>query len=241
MTKWFDTNYHYLVPEIGPATAFRFADDRAVRELAEGLAEGVLTRPVLVGPVTFLLLDRLDDLVPVYAELLRALAAAGATWVQLDEPALVSDSVDVTVDAAHEAVRRAYTALAGDLRRPDRPAILLAAPYGDLGATLDVVAGTEVEGIGLDLVRGRVPNGPVPGLAGRTVVAGVVDGHNVWRADLGAALDRLDILSTALGPDVTVAAGTSTSLLHVPHDVDDEPDLDPTLRTWLAFADQKVR
>ena len=255
MTKWFDTNYHYLVPEIGPATAFRFADDRAVREVAEGLAEGVLTRPVLVGPVTFLLLakaapdapdgfhplDRLDDLLPVYAELLRALAAAGATWVQLDEPALVSDSVDVTPDVAHDAVRRAYAALAGALRRPERPAILLAAPYGDLGAALPVVAGTDVEGLALDLVRGSVPSGPVPGLAGKTVVGGVVDGHNVWRADLAAALDRLGALRTALGPDVTVTAGTSTSLLHVPHDVDDEPDLDPTLRTWLAFADQKVR
>ena len=255
MTKWFDTNYHYLVPEIGPRTALRFADDRAVRELVEGLADGVLTRPVVVGPVTFLLLakaapdapagfhplDRLDDLLPVYAALLRALAAAGATWVQLDEPALVSDSIDVAPDRAHDAVRRAYAALATDLRAPDRPAILVAAPYGDLGAALPVLAGTDVDGLALDLVRGPVPSGPVPGLAGKTVVGGVVDGHNVWRADLAAALDRLTALRAALGPDVTVTAGTSTSLLHVPHDVDDEPDLDPTLRSWLAFADQKVR
>ncbi len=112
MTKWFDSNYHYLVPEIGPATAFRYASDRPVRELAEGLADGVLTRPVLVGPVTFLALakaaegapadfspiDRLADVLPVYAELLRDLARAGATWVQLDEPALVSDSTGVPAD-----------------------------------------------------------------------------------------------------------------------------------------------
>ncbi len=255
MTKWFDTNYHYLVPEIGPATPFALSDDRAVRELAEGIGEGVLTRPVLVGPVTFLLLakappgapagfvplDRLADLLPVYAELLRALAAAGATWVQLDEPALVSDSVGVPAAAVHEAVRTAYGALATDLRRPDRPALLVAAPYGDLGDALPVLAGTEVEGLALDLVRGAVPRGRPAGLAGRVVVGGVVDGRNVWRADLAGALSRLAVLRGALGPEVTVTAGTSTSLLHVPHDVDDEPALDPTLRSWLAFADQKVR
>jgi len=136
MTKWFDTNYHYLVPEIGPDTTFRFADDRPVREFTEGLAEGVLTRPVIVGPVTFLLLakaadgapagfapiDRLADLLPVYVELLTAFAAAGATWVQLDEPALVSDSIEVAPQRAIDALVEAYTRLATDLARPDRPA-----------------------------------------------------------------------------------------------------------------------
>ncbi|NMR21256.1 5-methyltetrahydropteroyltriglutamate--homocysteine S-methyltransferase [Cellulomonas fimi] len=252
MTKWFDTNYHYLVPEIGPDTAFRFADDRPVREFAEGLAEGVVTRPVIVGPVTFLLLakaadgapadfapiDRLGDLLPVYAELLRALADAGATWVQLDEPALVSDSVDVTSERAIDALVQAYTVLATDLARPDRPAILVAAPYGDLAAALPALAGTDVEAIALDVVRGGVPSDPVAGLETTTLVAGVVDGHNIWRADLASALDRLETLA-GLGA-AAVAVGTSTSLLHVPHDVDDEPDLDPTLRGWLAFADQKV-
>ncbi|RYV51864.1 5-methyltetrahydropteroyltriglutamate--homocysteine S-methyltransferase [Pengzhenrongella frigida] len=252
MTKWFDTNYHYLVPEIGPDTVFRFADDRPVREFVEALAQGVLTRPVLVGPVTFLLLakaadgapegfspiDRLADLLPVYAELLTALAAAGATWVQLDEPALVSDSIDATSEQAITALVQAYTALAGDLAKPTRPALLVAAPYGDLGAALPALAGTAVDGIALDLVRGCLPAGPVAGLETKVLVAGVVDGHNIWRADLGAALDRLDAART-LGA-ASVSVGTSTSLLHVPHDVEDEPALDPTLRAWLAFADQKV-
>ncbi len=252
MTKWFDTNYHYLVPEIGPDTVFRLADDRPVREFVEGLAEGVLTRPVLVGPVTFLLLakaadgspdgfapiDRLADLLPVYAELLIALAAAGATWVQLDEPALVSDSIDVAPERALAALIEAYTALVGDLARPTRPAILVAAPYGDLGAALPALAATAVDGIALDLVRGTLPAGPVAGLETKALVAGVIDGHNIWRANLTAALDRLDA-ARALGA-ASVSVGTSTSLLHVPHDVDDEPALDPTLREWLAFADQKV-
>jgi 5-methyltetrahydropteroyltriglutamate--homocysteine methyltransferase len=255
MTKWFDTNYHYLVPEIGPDTVFRFADDRPVREFAEALADGVLTRPVIVGPVTFLLLakaaegspegfapiDRLADLLPVYAELLQAFAAAGATWVQLDEPALVSDSIDAPAEQAFAALAEAYRALATDLARPQRPAILVAAPFGGLGAALPVLAATDVEGIALDLVKGTVPAGPVAGLERKVVVGGVIDGHNIWRADLNAALDTLESLRDVVGPDATVVAGTSCSLQHVPHDVEDEPRLDPTLRGWLAFADQKVQ
>jgi 5-methyltetrahydropteroyltriglutamate--homocysteine methyltransferase len=249
MTKWFDTNYHYLVPEIGPATAFRYADDRPVRELREALAEGVLTRPVLVGPVTFLALakatagapddfapiDRLDDLVAVYAQVLADLRAAGATWVQLDEPALVSDSTAVAPERLAHAAAHAYRALAA---ATDRPALLVAAPYGGLGAALPALAGTGVEAIGLDLVRGALPAGLVPGLEAVTLVGGVIDGHNIWRADLDAALTRLEQLR-GLGA-AAVAVGTSTSLFHVPHDVADEPELDPTLASWLAFADQKV-
>jgi 5-methyltetrahydropteroyltriglutamate--homocysteine methyltransferase len=268
MTKWFDTNYHYLVPEIGPDTPIAFVDDRPVREFTELArpADGgtaVVTRPVLVGPVTFLLLSkaadgspagfhplaRLDDVVAAYADLLRALAAAGAPWVQLDEPALVSDLLDVPFDEVADAVRRAYARLATDLSpapHPDgpaeRPAILVTAPYGDLrseaGDGLALLAGTDVEAIAVDLVRGAVPAGPVPGLETKTLVAGVVDGHNIWRADLDARLATLEGLS-ALGAGA-VAVGTSTSLLHVPHDVADEPRLDAGLRSWLAFADQKV-
>ncbi|RMI14409.1 5-methyltetrahydropteroyltriglutamate--homocysteine S-methyltransferase [Cellulomonas triticagri] len=253
MTKWFDSNYHYLVPEIGPGTTFRFASDRPVREFAEGLADGVLTRPVLVGPVTFLALakaaegspegfapiDRLADVLPVYAEVLRALRAAGATWVQLEEPALVSDSTGVPADRLLAAATEAYRVLATDLPAAERPSILVAAPYGDLRDALPVLAATDVEGLALDLVRGTVPTGSVAGLADKVVVGGVVDGHNIWRADLDAALGGLERLE-GLGAH-QVAVGTSTSLFHVPHDVEDEPQLDPTLRSWLAFADQKVR
>ncbi len=252
MTKWFDTNYHYLVPEIGPGTTFRYASDRPVAEFAEGLAEGVLTRPVVVGPVTFLALakptadapagfhplDRLDDVLPVYARLLTELAAAGATWVQLDEPALVSDTVGVSAEVLAEAATRAYRVLATELARPQRPALLVAAPYGDLGPALPVLAGTDVDGIALDLVRGEAPQATVPGLAGKTLVGGVIDGHNIWRADLDARLAELERLETLGAAAVTV--GTSTSLFHVPHTLEDEPELDRTLVSWLAFADEKV-
>lgn len=268
MTKWFDTNYHYLVPEIGPDTPIGLVDDRKVREFtdlahpADG-GQDVVTRPVLVGPVTFLLLskaadgapagfhplDRLDDVVAAYAGLLRALAAAGAPWVQLDEPALVTDLLDAPFDEVADAVRRAYARLATDLSpapgqdgTAERPAILVTAPYGDLrsdaGDGLALLAGTDVEAIAIDLVKGAVPEGPVPGLETKTLVAGAVDGHNIWRADLDARLTTLEGLAP-LGAGA-VAVGSSTSLLHVPHDVGDEPRLDAGLRSWLAFADQKV-
>jgi 5-methyltetrahydropteroyltriglutamate--homocysteine methyltransferase len=249
MTKWFDTNYHYLVPEISPGTAFALSSDRYARLVAEARADGYTTRPVVVGPVTLLALakaadgspegfrplDRLDDLLPVYAELLATLRAAGAEWVQLDEPALVSESLPENAATLAAAAERAYAALGA---ASDRPAILVAAPYAQLtDAAWSVLAASPVEAIAVDLTRGAVPYA-VGGLSGKTLVGGVVDGRNVWRGDLGAARGRLDALS-ALGP-AAVAAGTSTSLQHVPHDVEDEPDLDPRLVSWLAFADQKI-
>ncbi|SEN87292.1 5-methyltetrahydropteroyltriglutamate--homocysteine S-methyltransferase [Cryobacterium luteum] len=247
MTKWFDSNYHYLVPEIGPETVFSLAGDRIVREFIEAKAAGFLTRPVLVGPVTFLLLSkasddapagfsplsRLDDLLPVYAALLTRLADAGAEWVQLDEPGLVSESIDVGRADTLAAVASAYGVL-GQLT--ERPALFVAAPYGSLDDALPVLAATAVEAIGLDLVRGTLPPA-VPGLAGKTLVAGVIDGHNVWRGDLAAAFETAESVR-ALSDSVTVS--TSTSLLHVPHDVFDETSLPGELTSWLAFADQKV-
>ncbi|MFF1573281.1 5-methyltetrahydropteroyltriglutamate--homocysteine S-methyltransferase [Leifsonia sp. NPDC058292] len=252
MTKWFDSNYHYLVPEIGPETSFRLASDRIVREFEEAKAAGFVTRPVIVGPVTFLLLSkasdeapegfrplsRLADLLPVYRELLQRLGAAGAPWVQLDEPALVSESIDEERGAVLAAVASAYEALGGV---DARPGIFVAAPYGSLDDALAVLAASPVEALSLDLVRGATPTGldaaTASALAGKTVVGGVIDGHNIWRGDLEAAFGKLTEL-LALSPDVAVS--TSTSLLHVPHDIDDEPALSDQLKSWLAFADQKV-
>ena len=245
MTKWFDSNYHYLVPEIGPETDFHLASDRLLREVAEATTSGYRTRPVLVGPVTFLLLskpsadapvdyqplDRLADLLPVYAELLAGLTAVGAEWVQLDEPALVSESIDVARDAVLAATREAYDALSA---APVRPQIFVAAPYGSLDDALPVLADTGIEAIGLDLVRGAVPTGFS---TDKVLVGGVIDGHNIWRGDLATAFSKLETLRT-LSPNVAVSS--STSLFHTPHDVEDEPSLDPRLKSWLAFADQKV-
>ncbi len=252
MTKWFDSNYHYLVPEIGPETVFRLASDRVVDEFEEAKAAGFVTRPVIVGPVTFLLLSkasdeapegfrplgRVSELVPVYSELLARLAAAGAQWVQLDEPALVSESIADRREDVLAAVEDVYAALGG---ASDRPQLFVAAPYGSLDDALPVLAASPVEAIGFDLVRGAVPTGlddaTRKALAAKTLVGGVVDGHNIWRGDLEAAFGVLTELR-ALSPRIAVS--TSTSLLHVPHDVDDEPLLPEAITSWLAFADQKV-
>lgn len=249
MTKWFDTNYHYLVPEIAPDTVFSLATDRFARQAAEAKADGVTVRPVLVGPVTLLALsksadvapdgfrpiDRLDDLLPVYAELLSSLRATGAEWVQLDEHALVSESLDVDAADLAAAAERAYAVLGG---AADRPSIVVAAGYGPLSdAGWRALAAAPVEAVAIDLHRGAVPV-PVPGLADKTIVGGVIDGRNIWRGDLAGAADRLAELDS-LGA-AAIAVGTSTSLQHVPHDTADEIDLAPRLLSWLAFADQKV-
>lgn len=248
MTKWFDSNYHYLVPEIGPETVFSLASDRLVREVAEAAAAGFVTRPVVVGPVTLLALakasddapegfeplSRLDDVLPVYVDLLARLRAAGAEWVQLDEPALVSESLPATTAQLASAAERALAVLG---TAEERPSILVAAPYASLGETFATVAAAPVEAIAVDLVRGTVP-AAAPGLESKTLVGGVIDGHNIWRGDLSVAFDALEALRALGAP---VSASTSTSLLHVPHDVDDETALDARLVSWLAFADQKVQ
>lgn len=249
MTKWFDTNYHYLVPEIGPETRFALMSDRFARQVAEARADGFVTRPVVVGPVTFLALakatdaapagfaptSRLDDLLPVYVELLASLKAAGAEWVQLDEPALVSESVDVDPAALAALAERAYAVLGG---AADRPSILVTAGYAQLSPEAwQVLAAAPVEALAIDLGRGALP-AAVPGLESKTLVGGVVDGRNIWRGDLEAAWQKLEALK-GLGA-ASVVAGTTTSLQHVPHDVADEPGLDERLVSWLAFADQKV-
>ena len=244
MTKWFDSNYHYLVPEIGADTVFHLASDRLVREVAEAKAAGFTTRPVIVGPVTFLLLSKaaetapagfrplskLEELLPVYLELLQKLAAAGAEWVQLDEPALVSESVPAARGEVLAAVQTAYEVLGAE-----RPlGILVAAPYGSLDDALPVLEAAPIDAIALDLVRGAVPAAPT---TDKVLVGGVIDGHNIWRGDLAAAFDKLEALR-AVSPNVAV--GTSTSLFHTPHTVADEPELPAQLKSWLAFADEKV-
>lgn len=254
MTKWFDTNYHYSVPEIDESTAFAANASALVAQIAEAKAQGIDSRPVLVGPVTYLLLskpsdaaasgfqpiDRLDEVVAVYAEILSALAAAGASWVQLDEPALISDSLPVPRADALALVERAYATLGG---AEDRPAIALTAPYGDSAQALVRLGALPVEAVQADLVRGSLPaealaDGSLArAFAGTQLVAGVVDGRNIWRTDLRAAAAQLAALTEA---GIQVVVGTSNTLQHVPHDVKDESRLDARLTSWLAFADQKV-
>lgn len=245
MTKWFDSNYHYLVPEIGPETVFALSSHRWVKEFEEGKAAGFITRPVITGPLTFLYLSkasddapagyapisRLDDLLPVYAELLAAFKAAGAEWVQIDEPILVAD-IDADRAEVIANAERVYQFF-GELTA--RPALFVAAPMGSLDDALLPLASTPVEAIGLDLVLGAVPTGV--SLRGKTVVAGVINGHNIWRTDLDVALDKLATLQDS---GANVAVGTSTSLFHVPHTLQGEEHLGEELLSWLAFADEKV-
>ena len=248
MTKWFDTNYHYLVPEIGPETNFAATSNRIVEQFEYALANGVETRPYLVGPVTFLLLSkasddapagfnplsRLEDVLPVYAELLSRLAAAGATWIQLDEPALVADQ-DIPTAELQAAVARSYSVLAA---AGERPAILVSTPFGALTELLPTLAQAPIEALHIDAFKGALPSpAELALLAGKTVVAGVVDGHNIWRNDLAASAARLDVLKAA---GLNVAVSTSTSTQHVPHDAAEEAQLPAELRSWLAFADQKA-
>jgi len=243
MTKWFDTNYHYLVPEIGPSTQFSLHPEKVLSELNEAQQKGIPARPVIIGPVTFLLLskavdgagapvERLQELMPIYSELLALLAENGAQWVQFDEPALVTD-ISPDAPALAEAVYNTLGAVA------NRPAIHVATYFGDPGAALAGLARTPVEAIGVDLVYGPdTAVAAVPELAGKTLVAGIVDGRNIWRTDLQAALGKL---ATLLGPVGAVAVSTSCSTLHVPYSLEPETDLDDNLRSWLAFGAEKVR
>ncbi|MEU3351823.1 5-methyltetrahydropteroyltriglutamate--homocysteine S-methyltransferase [Streptomyces sp. NPDC037389] len=248
MTKWFDTNYHYLVPELGPDTVFTADPAKQLGELQEALALGLAARPVLVGPVTYLLLAKpapgapagfdpltlLDRLLPVYAEVLTALRAAGAEWVQLDEPALVQDRTPAELNAAARAYRD-LGALA------DRPKLLVASYFDRLGEALPMLAKAPVDGLALDFTGPAAANlddlAAAGGLPGKRLVAGVVDGRNVWINDLTASLATL---ATLLGLAGRVDVAASSSLLHVPLDATAERDIDPRIARWLAFARQKT-
>ena len=248
MTKWFDTNYHYLVPELSPSTRPRLVGDKPVTEFREAAEAGFRTRPVLVGPLTFLLLAKaaddapegwepielLDQLLDAYAKLLGDLEAAGATEVQLDEPILATDEGRAAV--GH--LERVYQRL-GSLTV--RPSLLVSTYFGSIGAAaLRVLKDSPVEAVGLDLVtdsEGVADLAAVSGLGSTRLVAGVVDGRNVWRTDLPAAVAEL---GTLLAFADELAVSTSCSLLHVPIDLDAETSLAPELRGALAFAKQKA-
>ncbi|MFE0681935.1 5-methyltetrahydropteroyltriglutamate--homocysteine S-methyltransferase [Streptomyces sp. NPDC058961] len=248
MTKWFDSNYHYLVPELGPDTVFTADSTKQVAEFEEALALSLTARPVLVGPVTYLLLAKpapgtaadfepltlLDRLLPVYAEVLADLRAAGAEWVQLDEPALVQDRTPAELNAAE----RAYRDL-GALT--NRPKLLVASYFDQLGEALPVLAKAPVEGLALDFTGAAAANldalAAAGGLPGKRLVAGVVNGRNIWINDLRRSLATL---GTLLGLADRVDVSASSSLLHVPLDAAAERDIEPQILRWLAFARQKT-
>lgn len=241
MTKWFDTNYHYIVPEVAADTEFTLDAGDLLDQVAEAKAAGVAAKPVLVGPVTYLWLakatddsDRLallDRLLPVYRELLDDLGKQGVEWVQLDEPVLVYD-LD---DAWKQAVQKAYDTLAGAA-----PKLLVTTYFGELADNIDLACNLPVAGLHADAVKGR---DEVDDIVARlpedkVLSLGVVDGRNVWKADLAGLLDWLEPISQALGDRLWLAP--SCSLLHVPVDLNSEKKMDPEIKSWLAFALQKL-
>ncbi len=246
MTKWFDTNYHYMVPELTPDQIFSLASLKPLDEYLEARSLGYETRPVLLGPVTYLKLAKskedgfnplslLPNLLPVYIDILRRLAANGAEWVQMDEPCLVLD-LD---DEDRQALRLAYAQI---VRALPHLKIMLATYFGALDDNLETAVSLPVAGLHLDLVRApqqldrvltKAPNGLVLSL-------GVIDGRNIWRADLPEIINKLEAVVAKRGTD-HVQIAPSCSLLHVPIDLELETALDADVKSWLAFAVQKMQ
>ncbi|MEX2315439.1 MAG: 5-methyltetrahydropteroyltriglutamate--homocysteine S-methyltransferase, partial [Thermomicrobiales bacterium] len=244
MTKWFDTNYHYLVPEFnGPAPTR--SGNGPVDAYAEARAQvGDAARPVIVGPLTFVLLGKhhtksiaahVAELVPLYQELLANLAEAGATWVQIDEPCLVQDRT------AEELAL--YTSVYGDLAAESkRPKIMLQTYFGSLGSSWETVVALPVDGVGLDFVRHA---GNLSDLASngfpqdKALGAGVLNGRAVWKADLDKTLGLLERIATSVDKD-RIVVGPSASLLYLPHDVRLESGHDAEVLANLSFAEQRL-
>jgi 5-methyltetrahydropteroyltriglutamate--homocysteine methyltransferase len=248
MSKRFDTNYHYLIPELEPGARLSLNARKPMTELSEARALGLSARPVVVGPITFLALskasadaptdwstwDLLDELIPLYGGLLAQLRSAGAEWVQLDEPALATDLPSSVLESAEDAYERICAV-------PSRPNLLVASYFDRVGEAMPFLREAPIEGVALDFTgpaRANIDDlRAVGGLPGKRLVAGVVDGRNVWVTDLRSALETLDELRP-LAAEVCVSS--SCSLSHVPLDVELETGVDPHLAQWLAFAKQKV-
>ena len=242
MTKWFDTNYHYIVPELSAGQRFAARPDKAVAEFREAKQAGHAARPVVLGPITFLRLSKtvdgsdplglLDALLPAWLGVIDALAEAGADWVQVDEPALVLDLDDATRDA----YLHAYKTIA----KHAKVRILLATYFGGLDANLALAVSLPIAGLHVDLARApeqldavldALPND-------RVLSAGILDGRNIWLSDPATILPRVDTLHRRLGERLWLS--TSCSLLHTPIDASEEKNLPGQLGQWLSFARQKI-
>ena len=241
MTKWFDTNYHYIVPEFSAATTFTLDASRLLAQLAEAAAQGVQAKPVVLGPLTYLAIGKAKDasdklallgrLLPVYAQLLDTLAQQGVQWVQIDEPILVTE---LDADWQH-AFNTAYHHL-----KAAKVKLLVATYFGQLQDNAYLAAHLPVAGLHVDAVNDREGVLPLLNLlpTHKVLSLGVVNGRNIWKTDLTAVLDWLEPLAQRLGERLWIAP--SCSLLHVPVDLDSEQQLDSEVKSWLAFALQKL-
>ena len=246
MTKWFDTNYHYIVPEFEDGMRFRIGTNKPFDELAEARAAGIETVPVLIGPVSYLLLGKAkypgfsltataEKLLPVYGQILRQFVQQAVAEVQIDEPCLVTDLTD-EARALYPLVYRSLAQAAPAL------AINLATYFGELGSNLALAFGLPVNSVHVDLVRApEQADGCIDAALSnnKRLSMGVIDGRNVWRNDLSRSLSVVERAAAVLGQD-RVSVGPSCSLLHVPFDVNEERAMDGEIRGWLAFAQQKL-
>ena len=250
MTKWFDTNYHYIVPEFEAGQTFQLSSRKIFDDFAQAKQVGILTRPVLVGPLTYLslgrvmgdsdVLDLLPRILPVYEEILQTLHKQGAPWVQIDEPLLVLD-LDERRKQAFKETYETLSRAAPDLK------ILLATYFGALGGNTELAAGLPVAALHIDLVRApeqldavlaALPSAK-PGAAGKMLSLGVIDGRNIWKTDMNNAFSLVEKAFQKLGRG-GLMVGPSCSLLHVPLSLEFETALDPVLRNWMAFATEKL-
>ena len=245
MTKWFDTNYHYMVPEFEATQQYALHQPKCVQEFKEALSLGITTKPVLIGPVTFILSGKIKDpgldyttllakLLPVYIELLRTLQDAGAAWIQLDEPSLVTD-LD---PAARELYHTAYSSIRQALPSVK---ILLTTYFGGLEDNTALALQLPVQALHIDLVRAPEQLETILAVLpeDKLLSLGVVDGRNIWKNDYTASLTLIDNAIRQIGEN-RILLGTSCSLLHVPYNLETETDLAPEVKQWMAFAQQKV-
>ena len=241
MTKWFDTNYHYIVPEFTAETQFTLDASRLLEQLAEAKAQGVKAKPVIIGPVTYLAIGKTKDesdrltllprLLPVYTDLLNALASQGVEWVQIDEPILVTE----LAPEWHAAIRMAYDQLKGANVK-----LLLGTYFGQLLENRQLAACLPVAGLHIDTINGRDDVAPLLTMlpADKVLSLGIVNGRNIWKTDLATTLDWVEPIAKKLGDRLWIAP--SCSLLHVPVDLAYEQKLDPEIKSWMAYALQKL-
>ncbi|CAG8976405.1 hypothetical protein HYALB_00008530 [Hymenoscyphus albidus] len=247
MVKWFDSNYHYVKPTFQDGQTFKLnPNPKAVVEFLEAKEAGIITRPVLVGPVSFLALgkpdrdqsvdpiDLLEKLIPIYEEILTKLKAAGAETVQIDEPTLVFD-LPSKVKAAFKPTYQKFASLGDKI-----PKLVFATYFGDIVHNIDAVP-TGVYAVHVDLVRNPEQLDTVIGALGpKTILsAGVVDGRNIWKTNLKKAIETVETAIQKLGKDRVIVA-TSSSLLHTPHTLASEKKLDPEIADWFSFAVEKA-
>lgn len=247
MTKWFDTNYHYIVPEFTKNQEFTLLYNKAAEEFKEALALGIKTKPVLIGPVTYLLLgkekekgfnriDLIDRLLPVYVEMLKQLEAVGAEYVQIDEPILATD--------INEDIKRLYRKVYAEIVKSTKLKVIFATYFDSLADNTDLAVDLNVSVLHIDLVRAPQQwKDVVARLKGNTVLSlGVVDGRNIWKNDFVQSLEIIEGVKRLLGED-RVIISTSCSLLHSPFDLENEKNeksLPGEVKRWMAFARQKV-